>query len=96
MCNAGLSPMSCGLKFFESRVRRVTPLKVASVFALLKLRRFRRIAGGTAEGIPFVPIVGMEGLFLSKYLFRHSLRRATFPKGEGTKCSKLPFRRIMK
>ena len=44
----------------------MTPLKVASVLALLKLRRFfGEFAGGTAEGMPFVPIAGMEGLFLS-------------------------------
>jgi len=28
-----------------------------------KLRQFWRIAGGTAEGMPFVPIVGMMGIF---------------------------------
>jgi len=42
----------------------VIPLKIASVVALLKLRRKRRIAGGTAEGMPFVPIAGMMGNFL--------------------------------
>ena len=46
-----------------SRNGRVTPLTVLSVFAL-KESAVRRIAGGTAEGSPFVPIYGMKGYFL--------------------------------
>ena len=64
MCNAGLSPMSRRLKIF-SRVRRVVPLKTASVLALLSCAVLRRIAGGTAEGMPFVPICGMMGFLFS-------------------------------
>ena len=52
----------------RSRVRRVVPLKTASVSALLKAApNFRRIAGGTAEGLPFVPIAGMMGIFYFSY-----------------------------
>ena len=40
----------------ESRVRRVTALEVLDVSASEKRAALRRIAGGTAEGIPFVPI----------------------------------------
>ena len=52
----------------SSRVRRVTALKVCGVSAP-KARRKRRIAGGTAEGLPFVPNVWDEGLlFFVSYL----------------------------
>jgi len=44
-----------------SRVCRVTPLWVASVFALLSCV-FMANAGGTAEGMPFVPKCGMNGV----------------------------------
>ena len=46
----------------------MVPLKTASVSALLKAAPFfRRIAGGTAEGLPFVPITGMMGFFYFSY-----------------------------
>ena len=38
-----------------SRVGRVTALKVYGVSAPDELRLLKRIAGGTAEGLPFVP-----------------------------------------
>ena len=46
----------------------MVPLKTASVLALLSCA-FWRIAGGTAEGMPFVPICGMMGFFV--FLWRH-------------------------
>ena len=39
------------------------PLQILGVLAPKKLRFLERIAGGTAEGMPFVPIVGWEVLF---------------------------------
>ena len=46
----------------------MVPLKTASVSALLKAApNFRRIAGGPAEGLPFVPIAGMMGIFYFSY-----------------------------
>ena len=47
-----------------SRDGRMTPLPVLDVSASEKAALKKRIAGGTAEGMPFVPIVGMEGLFI--------------------------------
>ena len=47
-----------------SRGRRVIPLKIASVFALLSCAVLAANAGGTAEGMPFVPIYGMNGFFI--------------------------------
>ena len=38
------------------------PLQVYGVIAPDKLRLYERIVGGTAEGLPFVPIDGMEGI----------------------------------
>ena len=71
----GVSRLGCNNRAFSHepppepsscRVRRVVPLKTASVSALLKAAPFWRIAGGTAEGLPFVPIVRDDGLiFLS-------------------------------
>ena len=48
-----------------SRVGRLTSLSVYGVLAPGKLRLLygKRIAGGTAEGLPFVPISGMMGFF---------------------------------
>lgn len=51
----GPSPVSSSLNY--SRVCRVTPLNVYGVLHR-KLRLDRRIAGGTAEGMPFVPGLG--------------------------------------
>lgn len=31
--------------------------------------RFDANAGGTAEGLPFVPILGMEGFFITQNLY---------------------------
>ena len=55
----------------------MTALKVYGVVAPDELRLVKRIAGGTAEGLPFVPICGMMGFF-----YCHNSRRY-----------KLPFRR---
>ena len=38
------------------------PLKIYGVLAPESCA-VKRIAGGTAEGLPFVPIMGMEGIF---------------------------------
>ena len=40
------------------------PLQILGVFALKSCAYYKRIAGGTAEGMPFVPIVGWEVYFL--------------------------------
>ena len=48
-----------------SRVRRLTPLKVLDVSASEKRAAEAVNAGGTAEGMPFVPIVGWKVLFFS-------------------------------
>ncbi len=45
----------------------MTPLKVASVFALLSCALWR-IVGGTAEGMPFVPVCWDDGLFYFVYV----------------------------
>ena len=46
----------------------MTPLTVYGVHAPDKAAlKYQRIAGGTAEGLPFVPIIGMKGfLFFQK------------------------------
>jgi hypothetical protein len=62
-----------------SRDGRVTPLQVASVIALLSAP-FWRIVGGTAEGMPFVPNVGMNGFFCC--LFPEESNRAAKGKNE--------------
>ena len=41
----------------------MTALTVYGVLAPDKLRFDKRIAGGTAEGMPFVPVLGMMGYF---------------------------------
>ena len=59
----------CGRAFSQelppeqiSRVCRVTPLWVLDVSCIRRARRFRRIAGGTAEGQCLRPDCGTEGL----------------------------------
>ena len=47
-----------------SRVRRMTPLTVLGVSAPEKRTVKTVNAGGTAEGLPFVPGFGMEGFFI--------------------------------
>ena len=47
----------------RSRNGRVIPLQVLGVSAPEK-RALWRIAGGPAEGLPFVPICGMKGIFI--------------------------------
>ena len=46
-----------------SRTCRVIPLQICGVFAPKKCTVKAVNAGGTAEGMPFVPNVGMRGLF---------------------------------
>ena len=59
MCNAGLSPMSCRLNSKQDAPGDpVTDCERVSAFKLRLLAN----AGGTAEGLPFVPIVGMMGI----------------------------------
>ena len=61
----GLSPRSCRLKQ-SSRVGRVTPLWVWGVSAPEKRAALAANAGGTAEGSPFVPILGWKVFFYTK------------------------------
>ena len=44
----------------------MTALWVYGVSAPEKLRFIQANAGGTAEGLPFVPIVGMMGFFYTQ------------------------------
>ena len=50
----------------RSRNGRVIPLQVLDVSASEKRANWR-IAGGTAEGLPFVPVCGMRGFFNAKF-----------------------------
>ena len=56
----------------KSRDGRVTALTVYGVLAPDKLRCKKRIAGGTAEGLPFVPIYGMMGFFYCRLSAKES------------------------
>ena len=50
----------------------MTPLWVLDVSASEKRADNRRIVGGTAEGMPFVPVCGMKGLFFYKKLWKEN------------------------
>ena len=52
-----------------SRDGRVTALRVCGVLAPLQSVLFTANAGGTAEGLPFVPNCGMRGFFI---VFSHN------------------------